>query len=148
MSSFVDTNVPIYAVGREHPYKAPCLEVLRLVVAHPTAFVTDAEVLQEILHRFRAIRRVADGLRTLEYFIEVMQGSVAPMLVADVLSAASLMLSYPQLQARDLVHIAVMRRLGVTQVISTDRGFDAVPGIERLDPARVHEWRDRVTAQG
>jgi predicted nucleic acid-binding protein len=53
---------------------------------------------------------------------------------------------HPRLEARDLIHFAVMRRFGVTRIISADRGFDGVPGIERLDPKRLAEWRDSVIA--
>jgi predicted nucleic acid-binding protein len=35
-------------------------------------------------------------------------------------------------QARDAVHLAVMRRHGVRRILSFDAGFDAEPGIERL----------------
>jgi predicted nucleic acid-binding protein len=36
------------------------------------------------------------------------------------------------LSARDALHIAVMARHDVTQLMSFDRGFDAYPGIKRL----------------
>lgn len=144
MSSFVDTNIPIYASGGEHPFKANCIEILRLVVDFPTAFVTDAEVLQEILHRYKAIRRLAAGMRTLIDFAQIMQGQIEPMNARDVLVAAELAIRHPSLEARDLVHVAVMQRLGVTRIVSSDRGFDALPDIERLDPARLEEWRATI----
>ena len=53
---FLDANVPIYAAGREHPLKAPCVRVLELAAERPYDFVTDAEVLQELLHRYLAQR--------------------------------------------------------------------------------------------
>jgi predicted nucleic acid-binding protein len=34
--------------------------------------------------------------------------------------------------ARDALHVAVMERHGVSRIMSFDRGFDIVPGIERL----------------
>lgn len=67
------------------------------------------------------------------------------MLAVDVEVAGALAQSLSRLSARDLVHLAVMRRLGVKRIISADRGFDGVPGIERLDPARFGEWRDSVS---
>ena len=66
------------------------------------------------------------------------------MLAADVMVAAGLAPAHPRLSARDLIHLAVMNRLGVTRIISADRGFDAVPDIELLDPAQFEEWRDSV----
>jgi predicted nucleic acid-binding protein len=36
------------------------------------------------------------------------------------------------LSARDALHVAVMARHDITELMSFDRGFDAYPGIERL----------------
>ena len=38
-----EQNHVIYAVGRPHPFKAPCREILALVAQHPSAFLTDAD---------------------------------------------------------------------------------------------------------
>ena len=60
-AAFIDANVPIYAAGREHPYKSPCADILRMVAENPQAFITDAEVLQELVHRYLAQGRWALG---------------------------------------------------------------------------------------
>ncbi len=36
-----------------------------------------------------------------------------------------------RLSARDAVHVAIMRRRGITRILSFDRGFDEVEGITR-----------------
>jgi predicted nucleic acid-binding protein len=36
------------------------------------------------------------------------------------------------LSARDALHFAVMQRHGITQILSFDKGFDGLPGIERI----------------
>jgi predicted nucleic acid-binding protein len=46
-----------------------------------------------------------------------------------------LMARYPDLQARDLVHVATCIHEGITEIVSTDRGFDQVAEIRRIDPA-------------
>ncbi len=48
--TFIDANVPIYAAGREHADRGPCIRVLAGVSDNPAAFVTNAEVFQEIMH--------------------------------------------------------------------------------------------------
>lgn len=35
------------------------------------------------------------------------------------------------LSARDAVHVAIMRRRGVSRILTFDRRFDALPGIQR-----------------
>ena len=144
LSVFVDTNIPIYASGTEHPLREASLNIQRFIVDNEDSFVTDAEVLQEILHRYLAIRRWAEGSRTLRIFSEIMLGRIEPMLAVDVEVAGALAQSLRTLSARDLIHLAVMRRLGVTRIVSSDQRFDGVPGIERLDPARFEEWWESV----
>ena len=136
----------MYASGAEHPLKVPCLHVMRMIVDAPDAFLTDAEVLQEILHRYLAIRRWVLGTIALRHFSTVMAGRIEPIYAVDVEVAGALASVSQHLQARDLIHLAVMRRLGVTRIVSADRGFDGVKGIERLDPMRIEEWRASVTA--
>lgn len=40
-------------------------------------------------------------------------------------------------QARDVLHAAVMRRHGIRRIISTDQHLDVIAGFERLDPLDV-----------
>ena len=146
LSAFIDTNVPFYATGTAHPLKAPCAEIILLIDEFPDTFITDAEVLQEILHRYLAIRRWAEGKAMFTQFANLMRDRVEPILGQDVELEGNLVDEVPNAGARDLIHLAVMRRLGVTRIVSADRGFDGVKGIERLDPMRIEEWRASVTA--
>ena len=87
---FLDANVPIYASGREHPNKEPCARILMMAAERPLAFVTDAEVLQELLHRYLAIRRWALGKEVVRGFAEVMLDRIEPVHVEDIIEAAGL----------------------------------------------------------
>ena len=137
---FIDANVPIYAAGGDHPYKEPCSRVLRMAAAEPQQFVTDSEVLQELMHRYLASGRWLHGRAVLHAFAEVMDGRVEPVLAEDVLSASRLADLHAGVSARDLVHAAVIQRLGANRIISADTDFDRLTGIDRLDPANVEEW--------
>ena len=138
----IDANVPIYAAGRQHPLKGPCQELVRLVAA-PQTFTTDAEVLQELLHYYRTAENWAQGRAVFRAFATLTAGRIAPVLDADVAQAAALADAYPRLSARDLLHVAVLQRLGATHIASADRDFDAVSGVRRLDPAQIATWRGR-----
>jgi hypothetical protein len=143
--AFLDANVPIYATGRPHQLKEPAGKVVNLVAEHPEAYFTDAEVLQELLHRYRSLRMWPEpGKPIFERFAFLMRGRVEPVYGHDVERAADRATRHPLLSARDLVHLAVMERLGVTSIVTADRAFDGVPGISRLDPARVASWRRRL----
>jgi predicted nucleic acid-binding protein len=54
---FVDSNIPMYLVGAEHPNKNRARELLDAAISRGDRLMTDAEVLQEILHRYSAIGR-------------------------------------------------------------------------------------------
>lgn len=95
---YVDTSVFMYAFGSPSPFKESCAAVLDAGAAGRLSLVTSVETLQEILHRYRSLRRT-DDLR--------------------------------------IVFEAVARRHGLSQVLSTDRGFDAVPGLVQVDPRRL-----------
>ena len=53
----IDSNVPMYLVGAPHPHKIDAQRLLERLVAERQRLVTDAEVFQEILHRYVAIDR-------------------------------------------------------------------------------------------
>jgi predicted nucleic acid-binding protein len=143
---FIDANIPMYAGGRPHPLKAPCVQILILARDQPQAFCTDAEVLQEILHRYvTAGTWTLQGKVIFEEFAALMDGRIEPVSGSDVVQAATLADQYVGLSARDLLHVAVMVRVGATHVVSADRGFDVVPQLQRLDPAAVAVWQGQVT---
>lgn len=141
---FLDANIPMYAAGRPHPLKQPCLDVLTLVALYPDAFYTDAEVFQEILHRYRAQGRWQDGQQLFIRFAALMQSRIETVTFADVERAAVFAAVYPSLDARDLLHLAVMDRVGATRIVSADRGFDVVSHVQRLDPMNLASWRHLV----
>ena len=53
----VDSNIPMYLVGAAHPHKSDAQHLLEKLVSDRQRMVTDAEVLQEIMHRYVAINR-------------------------------------------------------------------------------------------
>jgi predicted nucleic acid-binding protein len=143
--AFIDTNVPIYAAGREHPYKVPCVRVLTMVAQHPLVFVTSVEVLQEIVHYYHASRRWELGREVLRSFSEIMHERIEPVYEWDIHFAASLAELQPRISTRDLLHAAVMHRLESDHIISADTDFDRLPEITRLDPSKVEEWSNALT---
>jgi len=54
---FVDSNIPMYLIGAAHPHKTEAQVILERLIAEGQRLVTDAEVLQEILHRYTAIEK-------------------------------------------------------------------------------------------
>ena len=145
-AAFLDTNVPIYAAGRPHSLKEPCAQILLLVAEYPQLFVTDTEVLQELLHRYLALRLWPQGREAFRAFAELMRGRVETVQMADVERAADLADAYPDMSGRDLLHAAIIDRLKVYYIISADTDFDRLVYVERLDPAQVVDWRHIIVS--
>ena len=128
---FVDSNVPMYLVGAPHPHKVDAQRLLERAIADRERLVTDAEVLQEILHRYVAIGRRDAVQPAFEALLGVVD-EVLPVDTASVLRAKDVVLAYPRLSARDALHLATMERHRVRRILTFDRGFDEYPGIERI----------------
>lgn len=129
----IDANIFMYAVGTAHPNKPPAIGYLRRVANGEIDAVTDAEVLQEILHRYRAIRRWEDGSRVYDLAKSVV-ARVLPI-TADIVDQARLMMHADiELGARDAIHAAVALANGCTAICTYDRAFDRIPGLGRVTP--------------
>ena len=127
----VDSNIPMYLVGAPHPHKADAQRLLEKLITDRQRLVTDAEVLQEILHRYVAI----DRRDAIQPAFDALLGVVDQVLAVDravVERAKNIVLGYRQLSARDAVHLSVMEQNGIDQILSFDAGFDVFPGITRL----------------
>lgn len=144
---FVDANVPIYAAGRDHPRKGPSGEVMALAAEFTDAFFTDAEVVQELLHRYLALRLWPQGRDVVERFVAIMRGHVESIHLADVEDAMQAAEGQMRRSARDLLHLSVMKRVGARHIVSADRDFDSVPGLVRFDPAAHSTWRAKLSIE-
>lgn len=119
----------MYIVGTHHPNRTRATTTMARAIADSERLVIDAEVLQEILHRYVSIRRL-DAVGPAMAAILDQVDAVFPMEREDVTLAAEIVRT-SRLSARDAIHVAVMRRRGVTRIMTFDRGFDGVEGIER-----------------
>jgi predicted nucleic acid-binding protein len=95
--------------------------------------VLDAEVLQEILHRYKSINRWADGRRVYDLARRVFT-AVLPVDSTAVDRARSLMNSHRFLCARDAVHAAVVLENGLDGICSFDKDFDRLTELRRAEP--------------
>lgn len=127
----VDSNIPMYLVGAPHPHKSDAQLLLEKLVNDRERLVTDAEVLQEILHRYVAINR-RDAIQPA---FDALLGVVDDVLDIDKAAterAKEIVLGSKRLSARDALHLAVMEHNGIDRILSFDSGFDGFPGMTRL----------------
>ena len=129
----IDANVFIYAAGGPHVYRDPCKRLLSLAAGGELEANTNIEVLKEILHYYRTRRRVPYGREVMERTLAAFPDPL-PVTVPTMVRAADIFERHQALQARDAVHAALVFEHGLEGIISADRGFDQIPGIQRFDP--------------
>ena len=127
----IDSNVPMYLVGTDHPHKVDAQRLLARCAVDRKRLVTDVEVLQEILHRYVAINRREAVAPAIEALLAVVD-EVLPVDLPIVLRARDIVLGRPRVSARDALHLAVMEHHHIETILTFDRGFDEQPGIRRL----------------
>jgi uncharacterized protein len=127
----VDANVLMYAAGAEHSNKAPAVGFLERVASGKVEATVDAEVLQEIIHRYRALRRWPDGQNVFalarKLFPEVLSITGAVMDQAKQLAD-----EHADISARDAVHAAVVLVYRLEGICTFDQDFDRIRGCRRV----------------
>ena len=121
----------MYLVGAAHPHKSDAQRRLERLINDRERLLTDAEVLQEILHRYVAIKRLDAIQPAFDAILRIVDELIAIDLAA-VEKAKQIVLAYRHLSARDAVHLAVMEQRGISRIFSFDSGFDTVPGVTRI----------------
>jgi hypothetical protein len=134
--TFLDANVFMYAAGAPHPLKEPCLRILADVETGALAAVTYVEVMQELLYRYSHIGLADKGIllcrEILQYPLNIL-----PVVRRDVEVALDLYAQYGStgLKPRDAIHVATMQSNQITQLIRTDKDFDPLKFLTRIDPS-------------
>jgi predicted nucleic acid-binding protein len=121
----------MYLVGADHPNKPEAFRLLTVAIEDGERLVTDAEVLQEILHRYHSTARRDAIDPAFESILSVVD-EVFPVDREDVERAREILVEHDQLSARDSLHAAVMERHSVRRILSFDGGFDDVAGLTRI----------------
>lgn len=130
---FVDASVVMYAAGAEHPYKGPCTQIVNAIAAGEILATTSTEVCQEILHRYSLIKRREEGIRVVKDTLLIMPHILA-VAREDIEQAVQILQKYQRISCRDAVHVAVMRNNDLETIISSDKHFEIISEISRIDP--------------
>lgn len=130
----IDTNVFVYARGHEHPCREPCRAVLRAALDGLIELEASVEVVQEYAHL--RLRRGSDRETALDEADEVRSLCQLHPFGLDVLrQALRLLRRYRDLGVRDAVQAATAMHAGLPAILSTDRVFDRIEEVVRVDPA-------------
>lgn len=128
---FVDSNIPMYVAGRDHPHREPARRFLARARSGEIEICTSTEVLQEILYRYSALKRIDLAGAVYDLFVQLCP-TVLPVALADTDRARTLIVGHPGLSVRDAVHASVMLNHDLSKIATFDIGFDALAGITRV----------------
>ena len=129
-----DTGVFIYALGGEHSYREPCRAILREVQDRRLAAEASVELIHEFTYvRMRQVERRADAVRS-AYTI-MRSFSLHAVETSDIERALDLWCEHERLDMRDAIFAAQALNREIDAILSPDKGFDGIPGLERIDPA-------------
>jgi len=121
----------MYLVGAKHPNKTATMSLLASAVRKQQRLVTDAEVFQEILHRYTATHRF-DAIEPAFNALRGLVDEVFAVDIDDVDQARSILLTNSGISARDALHVAIMTRHTVNTIMSFDAGFDRIDTLVRI----------------
>lgn len=129
-----DTSIFIYALGSEHPYREPCRDVVRRATLGELQGEASADLLQELAHQ--RLRRTGDRPGAAKAARNVAKLAWwHPVEPNDMQRGLDLFETHSELGIRDAVFAALALNRGIDAILATDRAFDEVRGLERIDPA-------------
>ena len=118
---FIDSNIPMYAAGKEHPNKTPSIKVLESISEGQILGISSTEVFQEILYRYQAIDLLDKGLKVFDSFSGIID-EILPI-NADIIRQARDILKNYKINTRDAIHIATMDYYDISYIASHDMHF-------------------------
>lgn len=133
---YIDTNVFVYSIGEDEVFRVACQRILAAVAEETILAATSTEVLQEIVHRYKAIRRDRMGTDLARQILRALR-IILPVRVDAIADMLELVERHPQLSARDALHIAVAREAGITTIVTADRHFQDIPGVTAVHPVEL-----------
>lgn len=128
-----DTNVFVYALGREHPYREACRTLLARQGNGELEGAIAVDLLQEFCHQRR--RQGRDRAQAAEDARDIADvTTVLDVRQADLRLALDLYARHERLDALDAVFAAVALQHGLSCVVSADAAFDELAQLQRVDP--------------
>jgi len=99
---FIDSNIPMFVAGVDHPHKPAAHRFLDRVRSGTVAACTSTEVLQEILHRYSSLGR-RDLARDVYDLFAAICLVVLGVTLADTDRARDLLCAHTAISSRDAV---------------------------------------------
>ncbi len=109
-SIFLDANIFMYAAGKPHTYKNPCLHILKDVETQALSAVVNTEIFQELLYRYSHIGVPEKGIQLCH---DILRFPLIMLSItkADIQLAIDLFNQYKNtgVKPRDAIHAASLK---------------------------------------
>lgn len=129
----IDTNIIMYALGKPHPLRDPCRELLNKVAREEVEANVDTEVIQELLYVYSSRGEREKGLKVVKEML-VLFPTPFPIRWEEVAQAKELMKKYKALVARDAIHCATALTCGLEGIFSLDSDLERVREVTVFKP--------------
>jgi len=129
----LDTTVLVYAKGADHPLRDPCRDLIMAIAEGRIEAATTPEVIQEFAHVRARRRDVADAAALGRDYAELL----SPLLVVgreQLDRGLALFESVPGIGAFDAVLAATAIDADAVRLVSADRAFSGIEGIDHVFP--------------
>jgi uncharacterized protein len=129
----LDTTVLVYAVGTDHPFRAPCQQLVRAVADGTLQATTTVEVIQEFTQVRARRRNRKDAADLARDYIELL----APLLIVEETDLREGLRLYQEgtgFGSFDAVLAAAAHAAGAEVIVSADMGFTQLPTPRHVVP--------------
>jgi predicted nucleic acid-binding protein len=132
LAVYIDSNVFFYAKILDRQYGEACAEILRKIENGEVEAATSTLVIVELANALRKYG-LADEVKDVVDAIFSLDMSVFEVDSLDVRTAAHVYDEF-RISPYDCVHVAIMKKASIAEIISADKDFDKITWIKRLDP--------------
>jgi len=139
---FLDSNIFVNAKIKDRKYGSSCARVIIDLAEGRLSAATSTLALVEVSNALKKIglgKEVALEINSI-YSTGI---TVTELLNVDVRLTVELFRS-SSVSPYDCAHAAIMKRIGLDTILSTDPHFEDIPGINRLDPLKYPPRKTQI----
>ncbi len=133
---YVDSNILIYSALDNKELGDSCRNLLDQIVKGKVSAASSYLVLDEVLWILQKEMGKEDALKAVKMFLSM------PLKWIDVKREVVFywlnIYSDSDLDPRDALHLATMKEVGLTTIVTEDKDFHDIEGIQRID---IKEWK-------
>ncbi|MCD6461532.1 MAG: type II toxin-antitoxin system VapC family toxin [Thermoplasmata archaeon] len=137
MSLYVDSNIFVFAAADNGVLGERCRGIVELINGQKISCASSFLVLDEVLWVLKRLVGKENAIR----ITRAMASLPIRWIDVDEQVMIRMMEIYEEtgLDPRDSLHVSSMREVGLSVILSEDRDFDGVEGIERMDASACME---------